>query len=131
MKLDNNLLSPLKLDNIYFKEIYMTSTGEKVNNEGEANFNFHLEEPVIKDNSLSIELYCRIEIENIVILQLCMVGKFKADNEEFLKRMIPNAVAIIFPYLRSQVSLMTAQPNIPTIVMPPMNINSLLEGIKK
>lgn len=39
-----------------------------------------------------------------------------------------NTVAILFPYLRSEVTLITAQPDFIPIVIPPININALLEN---
>ncbi len=38
-----------------------------------------------------------------------------------------NAVAILMPYLRSEVSLLTAQPSTDCIVLPPFNINKMLD----
>ena len=82
---------------------------------------------IIDEKSLKVGLRCKVEIEGVLYLQLLLIGEFEGENEEFLKRMVPNAIAIIFPYMRSQVTLMTAQPNLPPIVLPPININSLLK----
>ncbi|WP_251207533.1 protein-export chaperone SecB [Acetatifactor aquisgranensis] len=38
-----------------------------------------------------------------------------------------NAVAILMPYLRSEVSLLTAQPGMECVVLPAFNINKMLE----
>ncbi len=38
-----------------------------------------------------------------------------------------NAIAILMPYLRSEVSLLTAQPGIECVVLPAFNINKILE----
>ena len=51
-----------------------------------------------------------------------------ADKEYILKR---NTVAIIFPYIRSQITLLTAQPGMNAIVLPPININALLDDLDK
>ena len=45
-------------------------------------------------------------------------------NFEQLK---PNAVAIMFPFLRSQISLLTTQPDMIPVVLPAININKLLK----
>ena len=42
-----------------------------------------------------------------------------------------NTVAIMFPFIRSQVSILTTQPGMIPIVMPPININALVEDMKK
>ena len=38
-----------------------------------------------------------------------------------------NAVAILMPYLRSEASLLTAQPETESIILPVFNINQMLE----
>ena len=38
-----------------------------------------------------------------------------------------NAVAIVFPYLRSEVTLLTSQPEVDPVVLPPLNIVQLVE----
>ena len=42
-----------------------------------------------------------------------------------------NAVAIIFPYIRSQISLLTAQPEVDPIVLQPFNIAQMVEDAMK
>lgn len=39
-----------------------------------------------------------------------------------------NTVAIMMPYLRSQVSLLTAQPDVDSVVLPPFNINKMMNN---
>lgn len=38
-----------------------------------------------------------------------------------------NTVAILMPYLRSELTLLTAQPEMESVVFPPFNINKMLE----
>ena len=38
-----------------------------------------------------------------------------------------DAVAILMPYLRSELTLLTAQPEMESVVLPPFNINKMLE----
>ena len=38
-----------------------------------------------------------------------------------------SAIAILMPYLRSEVSLLTAQPGMECVVLPAFNINKMLE----
>lgn len=49
----------------------------------------------------------------------------EADTQTLLKE---NVLAILFPYIRSQMTLLTAQPEVEPIVWPVMNI---LEMLKK
>lgn len=64
-------------------------------------------------------------------LHIVVSGIFEIDTEvdSPLKEVVvtKNTIAILFPYLRSQVTLMTAQPDIEPVVLPPVNINTLLK----
>lgn len=62
---------------------------------------------------------------------LDVTGIFKLDNIDIGKRESfaeVNAVAILFPYLRSLVSTYTANSNIPALILPPINIVKLIEN---
>ena len=41
---------------------------------------------------------------------------------------IERFISIIFPFIRSQVSLLTTQPGITPIMIPPINLNSLIDS---
>lgn len=63
-------------------------------------------------------------------LEITLVGFFSCDcQDETLKRELlnKNAIAILFPYLRSQISLVTTQPDIQPITLQPMNIVAMFE----
>ena len=63
-----------------------------------------------------------------------LVGTFAFSNSENVNKNLydnlinKNAIAILFPYLRSQVTLITSQPNMTPIILPPININTLLKN---
>lgn len=66
-------------------------------------------------------------------LSITAVGSFKIDfpnaNEEFIESIMKkNTVAIMFPYIRSQITLLTSQPGFKPIVLQPININALIES---
>lgn len=42
-----------------------------------------------------------------------------------------NAAAIVFPYIRSQITLLTAQPGMQPIILPPLNIANIIEEAEK
>lgn len=42
-----------------------------------------------------------------------------------------NTIAIMFPYIRSYISIMTTQPGMNPIVLPPMNIVAMVNDQKK
>ena len=63
-----------------------------------------------------------------------MSGFFRIDSQEeidekiFQNLMSKNAVAILMPYLRSELTLLTAQPDTESVVLPPFNINKMMES---
>lgn len=63
-------------------------------------------------------------------LKINMTGIFKLDNiyeserESFAE---VNAVAILFPYIRSLISTITANVNVPPLILPPINVVNLIE----
>ena len=67
-------------------------------------------------------------------LNISLSGFFKLENTEELSEetsqelIKKNTVAILMPYLRSELSLLTAQPGMECVVLPAFNINKVLEG---
>jgi len=94
----NSVNSVLTLKNLYF---------EKINFE--------------RDIDLPSEIKTRFETEykeNGNEIEVKLICSVKTDTK----------VSIMFPYLRSELSLITAQPNFPTIDLPVFNINELLKA---
>lgn len=67
------------------------------------------------------------------VLEIVVSGIFELETQmdEDMKKVVitKNTMAILFPYLRSQVTLLTAQPDVTPVVLPPININALLENM--
>lgn len=89
-----------------------------------------------KDNKNQVRVTIDTTItndEDTLRVYLQMVGYFKLDAEniddataeQILKK---NTVAIMFPYIRSQVSLITTQPAMVPIIMPPIDVNALVDN---
>jgi len=62
-------------------------------------------------------------------------GIFKFDNVSTLDE-IPdffyrNCIAILFPYVRAYISLVTTQANVPGIILPTLNLTNLEEGLRR
>ena len=66
------------------------------------------------------------------IFEISLTGYFALEESEELlpdirKALVTkNTVAILMPYLRSEVSLLTAQPGVECVVLPAFNINGML-----
>ena len=65
--------------------------------------------------------------------EICLTGYFSIEGNSDITQELKNdlvsknAIAILMPYLRSEVSLLTAQPGMECIVLPAFNINKMFE----
>jgi preprotein translocase subunit SecB len=75
----------------------------------------------INNDNNDMPFSMEIDIEGLFDLE----GWEKPDQ---LKIMVSNTIAILFPYLRTLVSTITASANISPYILPVMNINSLFDG---
>lgn len=124
--LENNTNCVLKMKNLYFEKITFERDIElptEIRTAFKTEFN-------INNNDIEVKLICSVKSNTKVSLDVVLVGLFENDaKDEAIKEEINkvNTVAIMFPYLRAELSLITAQPNFPTIDLPIVNINALLE----
>lgn len=68
-------------------------------------------------------------------LEIVIKGNFELKNcsndDDKLNFVIVNASAILFPYLRSTVTLLTSQLDYEKIILPVMNFHNVIDGIPK
>lgn len=125
--------SALQMDNIFCNEIRVNRSVNHVISDSlkmQIHKNIKYEDDFKKS---MVTLKIKIFDENGSInVEVSMVGIFKFEqpiDTAFAKSiMAKNTVAIMFPYLRSQVSLVTTQPDMSPIVIPAININALIES---
>jgi preprotein translocase subunit SecB len=66
-------------------------------------------------------------------LEISLSGFFSIETDDELPDdlkntlITKNSVAILMPFLRSEDSLLTAQPETECVVLPPFNINNMLD----
>lgn len=127
--------SVLSLDKLVFDKIEFKRTGMK--NECELEVELQVVVNKKQDEEIyKVTLFFIGNKEKEYSLEIALSGYFSFDenekiDEEFKKTMInQNAVAIIMPYLRSQVSLVTAQPEVDCVVLPPFNIVKMMSEEK-
>ena len=120
-----------EVQNMFFEK---TSLGESIDDSGtfEIAPDFRREINDTDDGEYSIELGVRVvpgeHNPNLNITALVvMVGKFKYSGE----KMIDNATAILFPYLRATLSMMMVAANESPLILPTMNIVRLFESDKE
>ena len=64
------------------------------------------------------------DMDKLFVSVKCMaIFETAQENKELIER---NAIAIMFPYIRSYISILTTQPGMTPIVLPAMNIVAML-----
>lgn len=71
--------------------------------------------------------------EPFVYIECVGLFKFKhlSSNEEIPEFFYRNSTAILFPYVRAYVSIVTTQANVPGLILPTVNISYLGDELKK
>lgn len=129
----SDIRSVLKMDRLVFDKIAFDRVGFKNDNQLthtlEARFAKN-----IKDNVYRVTLVLKGEKQDEYTFEISITGFFsfsedEETNDELKNELISkNAIAIIMPYLRSQVSLLTAQPGVDCVILPPFNINKMMDN---
>ena len=128
--INEQYMSVVELERMYFKHI---SFSRSDNHFDSANLQIGFRKDYEFSNDYSevlVSLSCAIHDPNkeLLNLEITICGKFLCHEKDEDKRKMllsKNTLAILFPYLRSQVSLVTTQPDITPITIPPMNIESV------
>lgn len=129
----NSIKSVLKLEDLYFQKILFDRIGKK--NEEDLSFQIQadIEENIKQSHLYKVTLTVTGKKEEEYELQVSIVGIFSIDEnanitEDMRKTLIAkNTIAILMPYVRSQISLITAQPGVECVVLPPFNINNIVK----
>lgn len=120
--------STITLNRLFFDESAYYCRKDDVK-ETNLEVNFTREISKTGEHAYRVSLRCIAKNKDeSVELRVRVVGLFSFDGEgkEQEKALISrNTMAILFPYLRSQIALMTAQTDSPKFVLPPMNISEM------
>lgn len=133
MEKEQNAQSVLHLDKIVFDKIEFKRLGIASDNELE----LEIKSNIAQRQDAEVYRVTLILIGNKpgeYVFEISLTGFFSfqqnAEITEELRHALitKNAVAILMPYLRSEVSLLTAQPGMECVVLPAFNINRILEN---
>lgn len=125
----------LQLIDLYFSKFDFVQERENNSENTEyttsLNINYSINQNDTSKIKIVIDTNIKTKDENICV-NLQTVGIFDIDKDdmeiEMYEQIIKgNTVAIMFPYIRSQISLITTQPGIAPIMIPPINVNALIE----
>ena len=127
MKLKESTTSILKLNGIHFNELSFKrrdSTDSVIDD-------CELTRKVvdIDVDNFTVELNFKLST-SIFEMSISLEGKFNIICEDALMKerlKKNNTISILFPYIRSEVTLLTSQPEMTPVIIPPININKLID----
>lgn len=128
-KSNPNFMGVLKLEKLVFDKIVFERKGFKNDNELELSSQVKIG-VASKSEVYRVSLQMDGKKKNEYTFTICISGFFtimpewEERKEELLRK---NAVAILMPYIRSQISLLTAQPETDCVVLPSLNINAMFD----
>lgn len=105
---------------------------ENYNLEQKTNIQFSIVKNVKKiENRMEITLNTKVfenaEKNNYPFeMEVEITGYFAIENENNIN-FEPNAIAILYPYIRAIVSTYTANANVNSLILPPINVNNLFK----
>jgi len=128
--------SVLQMNNMFFKKKSFDMPDEYfTNKERRLEYDFARKIETRENGRYDVCLSMILYLFNTKFIEIELVADFEYDSgvpnsmdtPEIVKR---NAIAIMFPYLRSELTLLTTMPNFQPIIMPPLNINKLLDELE-
>ncbi|EHL10649.1 hypothetical protein HMPREF9629_00864 [Peptoanaerobacter stomatis] len=130
--MNNKVQSVLALDELVFDEIEFKRLDFKNDNELQLSFGAKISENKEDKNKYvtTVEIKGKKEKEYTFAVRLSgyfSVNGDNIDNDKKRHLLESNSIAILMPYLRSQISTLTAQPNMDCVVLPVFNVSELLK----
>lgn len=132
--MENNIQGLLKMQNLCFSEMSMSRNIEYFG-KVEANVIFDIEYKKLAEKSVRVIISLQIKGQGELSIKMCEQADFELVNAEILdadmqlSMLKTNTVAIMLPYLRSQVSLLTTQPGMAPIQLPIYNAVELTKNL--
>ena len=121
--------SVLKLNKLYFEKIQFNRLGNfSTEPELDIRFRRQVQQGVEDEAEYRLILSANLvdKDRNSVEFNISLVGEFYVttlNNEYNAERLVSeNGVAILFPYLRSEITLLTSQPGFNPVILPAVNI---------
>ena len=119
----------LKLEQLVFDEISFKRIGFKSHENVNFEFGFNFDADATDEEMVIARISVVGTKASEYKFEVRASGYFHVSGQENDREVIihQNAVAILFPYVRSQITLLTSQPEVDPIVLPPINIAKMVE----
>lgn len=127
MKLKESTTSILKLNGIHFNELSFKRRDSTDSVIDDCELTRKIVD--IDVDNFTVELNFKLST-SIFEMSISLEGKFNIICEDALMKerlKKNNTISILFPYIRSEVTLLTSQPEMTPVIIPPININKLID----
>lgn len=127
MKLKESTTSILKLNGIHFNELSFKRRDSTDSVIDDCDLTRKIVD--IDVDNFTVELNFKLST-SIFEMSISLEGKFNIVCEDALMKerlKKNNTISILFPYIRSEVTLLTSQPEMTPVIIPPININKLID----
>ena len=125
MNMENTCI--LNLKNLLFVELTFNRVNFKSKNDLQVEFGFSFNKREYGEFVSSIRIIGTKKDEYNFVVRASgyfQISEAVEDSDILIQQ---NAIAIVFPYIRSQISLLTAQPEVDPVILPPMNIAQMVK----
>ena len=115
--------SDLRMRDLYFPECFVKRNAQIANGELNIDVSRHVAKKTDNDYDVTVTVRIDKETKDLeVYVAACATFYIDHPNPIEVETLIKtNTVAIMFPFIRSQVSLITTQPGMVPVVLPPIN----------
>lgn len=134
--MQNEIKSKLSFISYRVKEVILKQNDNFQNKGKPINVDFKLEHNTdISDNIMKINLILTIfdkaeENNYPFYMKTVLEGKFALEGDN-IEAFEINGIALLYPYIRSIISTYTANSNMPTLILPPINVANYYKNSKK
>ena len=131
--------SLLHMNDLYFSKCIFENNKNKGDGETIVDVSYNIVGDIDKQSKSKVKVQIDLNLsskDESLSLFLQTIGLFEIDDKDLdptikdfvLKR---NTISIMFPFIRSQVALITTQPGLPPIMLQPIDVNALIEKAEK
>ena len=128
-------ISALKLEGLFFEDLQYHRELDSNRGDYEYEIGFNRSIADFGDGKrFRVSLTANVRSKNCASIQLkvTITGLFLCEEEdESLKQGLLkyNTIAIMFPYIRSQISFLSSQPDLPPITIPLINVVGMFKDV--
>lgn len=130
---DDSISSVLKLTHIVFDEITFRRKGFQAKSHTEAQIGIaaHVEKTGEGKYQVSLSMKAIKEREYEAVVSITGYCEIEESTPYKDKILSENAVSILFPYVRAEMTLITAQPETEPLIIPAVNVSALIKQSKE